>query len=129
MLGGGNIFLKIYIIQPEAWPFDLVFDVAPDHAVNALPGLGKQIKLIFAVNIFGDDLRIIVGFKNHGVAVLDDRHTVIALAGEAPDAGTVGRGDVGRLERGAGVLQNAALDQTERTPWKLDKLDHFCVLN
>ena len=75
-------------------------------------GLGNRLSWNLPSRVLGDDLGKLVGFKYHRAAVLDDRHVVIALPAEPPDAGAVGRRDIGRFERHAGVFQDAALDQT-----------------
>jgi hypothetical protein len=83
--------------------------------------------LQLGVEVFGDDLGKFVGLKNDGAAVLDDGHAVIAVPAETPDQRAVGWGDVDRFEGHAGEFQNPALNQTKRTPWKLDKFDHLSL--
>ena len=129
LLGRRHELLPVNVVEPEAGAFDLVFDVAPEDGVHALQCLGEQAELEFGVEIFGDDLRIVVDFKDDGPAVPDDGHAVIALPGQSPDQGAVGRGNVGDFEGGAGKFQNAALDDAERTPRKLNQFNHLFGLN
>src|SRR3989442_15857817 len=67
---------------------------------------------------------MVVGFEPPGFAVPDDGHGVVASAGQPPDQRAVAVGDVDDSEAGGGVLQNAPLHDAERTPGKLNELDH-----
>lgn len=120
----GNNFFPINIVEPERATFDVVFDIAPENGLHIAPAIGKQAKLEFIVEIFRDDLRIVIDFKNDFASVADDRHTVVALLRQFPDQRAVLIGNVRDFEWRARKFQNAALHDAERTPRKLDKFNH-----
>src|SRR4051812_12616936 len=55
LIGFRNKFLPINIVQPKAQPFDFVFDMLPENGLDAAPFRGKNSKLNFFIQIFGDD--------------------------------------------------------------------------
>ena len=62
--------------------------------------------------------------EDHGFAVPDDRHAVVALLGQSPDQRAVLIGNIGDFERRPGKFQDAPLDDAERTPRKLNQFNH-----
>src|ERR1035437_416699 len=124
LLRHGHIFLPINIVQPERRALDFIFNAAPEDGLDVAPFVWKQAKFEFFVEIFGDDLRIVADFKQHVPAVLDDRHAVITLLGEFPDPRAVLVGNVDDSEADSGKFQDAPLNDAERTPRKLNQLNH-----
>src|SRR5208282_4133284 len=119
--------LPVNVVQPESGAFDLVFDVAPENGLDAFKFGREKPEVQFLVEVFGDDLGIIVEFKHHIFAVLDDRDAIVPFFGKSPDQGAVGAGDVRDFERDAGKFQNAALHDAERTPRKLNQFNHVKI--
>ena len=58
--GPAIIFPVINVVQPESRAFDFVFNVMPENGLHAFEAGGKKIELQFFVEIFGDNLRIVV---------------------------------------------------------------------
>src|ERR1043165_9554892 len=115
----------------------VIFEVSEDSQVIAKYldsklklGLfpGEQPKFEFGIQVFGDDLRILADFENHRFSIPDYGHAVIALFGQAPDQRTIAIRDVGDFEVSAGELQDAALDNAERAPGKLNQFNHVVRL-
>ena len=77
----------------------MVFDEPPKNAVHAAKRFREKVQLEFAVDVFGDDLRVFVRFKDHGATVAEDGHAIIALPGQAPDQRAVRDGNIDDFER------------------------------
>src|SRR5271154_831960 len=120
-------FLPINIIQPESNCLNFIFDESPKNGLDAAQFRRKQIELKFFVQVFGNDLRIIVDFKYNRFAVTNDRHAIITLFGQFPDQRAVLIQDVCDFEGRTGKFQNAALNEAERTPRKLDQFNHVKI--
>src|SRR5581483_5318370 len=75
----GQILLILRIVEAEAGPLDLVLDVTPQNAVNALERFGEKIQVELGGKIFGDDLRVLVRFEYDSFAVADHRDLIITL--------------------------------------------------
>lgn len=125
-VGFGNLVAPIDVVEFEPEAFDVVLDVAPEDLLDADPFAGKEIELIFFVDVFGDDLGGVAGFENDRGIVFEDGNLVVPLAGDFPDEGAVAIGDVADFEFGAGEFEDAPRDDAERAPRKLNQLDHFC---
>jgi len=121
----GQKLLIVAVVEAKASVFNFAFDVAPQEAVHALERFGEQAEIELGGKILGDNLRVLIGFKDDHPSVANDRNQIVPLAGDAPDGGTVGVGDIDRLESHAGVFEDAPLDETERTPWDLIEFDHI----
>jgi len=109
----------------EARPFDVVLDVSLEDGLKALKFCGEQAERKFLIQILGDDLRIVVQLEHDVAPVTNDRHPVVTFLGELPNQSAVAVGDVGDFEPRSGEFQDATLDDAERTPRKLNQLDHF----
>ena len=120
----GDQLLPVNVIEFEAVSFHFALKEAPEDALHAFQFARKQAQLKSVIEIFGDDLGVLVGFEHHGAAFFDDRHGVIAALGQLPDERAIGVGDVDNFEPGAGVFQNAPLHDAKRTPRELNQLDH-----
>ena len=117
-------FPPVNVRQLETRTFDLVLDVTPDEGLHAFQFRGEESELELAVEVFGDDLRIFAHLEHYALAVFDDRHTIVALFSQFPNQRTVTVGDVGGFEPDSGEFQDAALDDAERTPRKLNQFNH-----
>ena len=124
LVGGRDHLLPVNVVELEADAFDLVFDVLPEDGLHAFQPPGEQPELELGVEVLGDDLGILADLENDGFAVPDDRHAVVALSGQPPDQGAVTAGNIGDLEAGTGELEDAALDNAEGTPGKLNEFNH-----
>ena len=124
LFGQRDKFLPINVVEPERRAFDLVFDAAPEDGLHVAPFVREQSEFEFLVEILGDDLRIVVDFKNHILAVADDRHAVITLLRQFPDQRAVLVWNVCDFERRAGKFQNAPLHDAKRTPRNLNQFNH-----
>ena len=93
-VGGGQfgpaiVFPVMNIVQAESRAFDVVFNMMPKNGLNAFEADGKKIELQFLVEIFGDNLRIVVRLKHDVFAVAQNGHAVISLPGQFPERGNV----------------------------------------
>ena len=131
LVRAGNYFLPVNVIELEADAYHLVFDALPDQRLYALQLPGEQPEPEFAIEVLSDDLGVLADLEDDGFAVPDDRHAVVALSGQPPDQGAVTAGNVGSCKWGARELQDAALDEAEGTPLKLNEFNHvsrcFCA--
>ena len=123
-VGGGQfgaaiIFPVINIVQAESRAFDIVLNVMPENGLDAFEADGEKIELQFFVEIFGDDLRIVVRLEHDVFAVAQNGHAVISLSGQFPDEGTFLRKDVDEFEICAGEFEDALLRQAIGTPCEL----------
>ena len=82
--GGWNEFLEVRIIEFERAFLDIVFHVTPEDILHAGPLSGEKIEVELIIKIFGDDLRMGVGFEQDVPAVLDDRDLIVPVPGQAP---------------------------------------------
>src|SRR6266498_5158539 len=124
LLGGRDEFPVIHVVQFKAQPFHFVLDVAPEDALQAVPLRPEKAQVEFGVEIFGDDLRIVVRFEQDVASVLQDGDLVVALFGQTSDQGTVPSRNVDDFMRVAAQLQNAPLHQAVGTPGKLNEFEH-----
>jgi hypothetical protein len=97
---GGDHFFPIDVIEFEGETFDVVFNVTPKNRLDALVFPGEQTEFQFAIDILGNHLGIFADLEQDRFAIANDRHRVIALAGQFPDQGTVSIGDIGDFEGG-----------------------------
>jgi len=119
-----DVLPPINVVQPEGRAFNVIFDITPEEGLDAFQFGWKKAELQFFIKVFGHDLRIVVELKNHIPAVPDRRHAVITLFGQFPDPRTVLVRNVDEFERRAGKFQDAALNEAERTPRKLNQFNH-----
>src|SRR5580765_5272238 len=124
LVGFGNQFTPVNVVELETETFHLVFNVSPEQRLDAFQITREKAELELVVEVLRDHLRIVVGLEHDGFAVPDDGHGVVAPASQTPDQRAVAVGDVEDAEADAGVLQNPPLHDAERTPGKLNELDH-----
>ena len=122
---GGEDLPPVDVIEAEAETLNFVFDMPPQNGLDPFEFPGEQAQMIFGINVLGDDLGIIAYLKDDGLAVADNGDAIVAFAGELPDPGTVAVGDIGDFEAGPGKFEDAALNDAEGTPRKLNEFDHF----
>src|SRR5208282_5466869 len=102
----------------------LVFDVLPENGLHALHVPGEQAELELGVEVLGNDLGIFTNLENDGLAVPNNRHAVVPLSGQSPYQRAVIIGNIRDFEPGARELKDAALDEAERAPGKLNQFNH-----
>ncbi len=81
----GDIFAPINIVELKGQRLDLAFYAAPENGLQPLQFRGKQAQAEFVIQVFREDLGVVIRFKNHFASVLENGNPVIALPGEAPD--------------------------------------------
>lgn len=81
----GNEFFVENVVQFESGPFDFVLNVPPKNGFCPGPKMREEAKIKFFVEVLGDDLRVIAGFKHYRFSITDDRHGVIAFARQFPN--------------------------------------------
>ena len=117
-------FLPINIVQLKARPFHRVLDVHPKNRLDALPGGRKQSKLEFLVEKFCDILGIIPGLEYNDALIADHGDRVVLFSRDFPDQRSVAIGNVGDFEGEARVFEDAALNDAECAPGKLNQFNH-----
>jgi len=117
-------FLPVNVVEPERHALDFIFDAAPEDGLDVAPFVGEQAEFEFLVEIFGHDLGIVADFENDVFVILDDGNAVITLFGQFPNERAVLRRDVDDFEADSGKFQDAPLNDAERTPRKLNQLNH-----
>jgi hypothetical protein len=126
--GPRHKFLPKNVIELETTAFDLILDETPKNTVHAPNSLWEEVQLELGIDVFCDDLRFVVSFKDDGAPIAKDGHSVIALASQPPDQAAITVGNVGDFKRGARKLQNPPLHQAERAPGDLDQFNHLYTL-
>ena len=124
LFGGWNELSKVRIVQAKRCAFQIVVDVTPEDALQAVPLLWKESELELGVDILRDDLRVFIYLEDDAFTVLDDWYLVVAFLGEAPDQGAIRRGDVNQFMAHAAVVQDAFLDEAIGAPGELNEFDH-----
>lgn len=89
LLGLGNKFLKIGVVQFERDRLDIVVDIAPENVLDAVEMVREQIEMKTVIEILRDHLGIIVDFKHHILAVTQHGQLIITLPRQLPNEGTV----------------------------------------
>ena len=92
--------------------------------MQPVPLLGKESELQLGVDILRDDLRIFIYLEDDALAVLDDRHLIVAFFANTPDQRTVGRRNVDHFVTRAAVVQDAFLDEAIGAPGDLNEFNH-----
>src|SRR5206468_6382231 len=108
------------VVKLETDAFDVIFNGAPEDGLHPFEFPGKQANLEIGVEVFRDDLRVVVDLEDDLFAVADDRHAIIALFGQTQDQAAITVRDVGDFETGAGEFQDPALDDAEGAPGELN---------
>ena len=120
LIGLGDDFLPIDVIQLERAAFDFLLDVAPQNGLNTAQFRGEKPELELVVQILCNDLGIVLQFEYHGVSVLDDRDLIVSLFGEFPNQRSFSGGDIDDLESSSGEFKDLPLNDTEWAPRKLN---------
>ena len=129
LVARGDEFLEINIVQLETHRLDLVFKITPENGLLAFESGREQVELQLGVNVAGNVLGFVAGFKDDLAAVLDDGHGMVLFAGQLPDHIPVHvTGQVGDIEFRAGKLEHPPLHDAERAPGELDQFNHAAYL-
>jgi hypothetical protein len=123
-VGFGDELAPMDIIESEGAAFDLVFDELPEDELDAFQFMGEQAELKFIVEVLGDHLGILADLEDDVAAVFEDRDVVIASAGQSPNGGPIGIGDVDGFELCTGVLEDASSNDAKWAPGELIEFDH-----
>ena len=124
-----HYLLPVNIIQAETGAFNFALDIAPQDGLDALEFPRKQPQAQLGIQVFGDDLGFLADLEDNRLSVTNDRHAVIPLLREPPNQRTLSIGDIGNLESDAREFQDSALDNTKRTPGKLNQFNHVVLPN
>lgn len=124
LLRGRNKLSKVRIVQAKRCAFQVVVDVTPEDALQPVPLFWKESELELGVDILRDDLGVFIDLEDDALAVLDDRHLIVAFFAKTPDQGAVGRGNVDHFMARAAVVQDAFLDEAIGAPWDLNEFNH-----
>src|ERR1051326_9130622 len=82
-------FTEISVIQLERDRLNFIFNIELAKFVYTVQLVVEEAQLQFSFEVFGNDLRIIIRFKEHVRAVLQHRHLVVPLPGQTPNSGPI----------------------------------------
>ena len=114
------------VVQFKGQLFNVIFDVTPEDGLLTFKFSRKQTELQLLIEILADDLGVFASFKDDVAPVFKNWRCVITPLGELPNERTIpGEFEVGGFEARSGKFEQLPLHDAERTPRKLDELNHF----